>query len=69
MKNKLYLLLLAAPMLLMSCEGSRTRRMYDAGKSAYDDYENTGDPTMLIIFIVGLLVLGGFWLWNKNKDT
>lgn len=69
MKNKLYLLLLAAPMLLMSCEGSRTRRMYDAGKSAYDDYENTGDPTMLIIFIVGLLVLGGFWLWNKSKDN
>lgn len=65
----MYLLLLAAPMLLMSCEGSRTRRMYDAGKSAYDDYENTGDPTMLIIFIVGLLVLGGFWLWNKSKDN
>ena len=43
--------------------------MYDAGKSAYDDYENTGDPTMLIVFIVGLLVLGGLWLWNKNKDN
>ncbi len=68
MKNKLYLLLLAAPMLLISCEGSRPRRMYDAGKSLYDDYEKTGDPTMLIIFIVGLLVLGGLWLWNKIKD-
>lgn len=42
--------------------------MYDAGKSAYDDYENTGDPTMLIVFIVGLLILGGLWLWNKSKD-
>lgn len=69
MKTKLSFLLLAAPLLLMSCEGSRTRRMYDAGKSAYDDYENTGDPTMLIVFIVGLLVLGGLWLWNKNKDN
>lgn len=69
MKTKLSFLLLAAPLLLMSCEGSRTRRMYDAGKSAYDDYENTGDPTMLIVFIVGLLILGGLWLWNKNKDN
>ena len=69
MKTKLSFLLLAAPLLLMSCEGSRSRRMYDAGKSAYDDYENTGDPTMLIVFIVGLLVLGGLWLWNKNKDN
>ena len=69
MKTKLSFLLLAAPLLLSSCEGSRTRRMYDAGKSAYDDYENTGDPTMLIVFIVGLLVLGGLWLWNKNKDN
>lgn len=68
MKTKLSFLLLAAPLLLMSCEGSRTRRMYDAGKSAYDDYENTGDPTMLIVFIVGLLILGGLWLWNKSKD-
>ena len=69
MKNKWFLLLLTAPMLLMSCEGSRTRRMYDAGKSAYDEYEETGDPTMLIVFIVGMLVLGGLWLWNKNKDN
>lgn len=69
MKNKWFLLLLTAPMLFMSCEGSRTRRMYDAGKSAYDEYEETGDPTMLIVFIVGLLVLGGLWLWNKNKDN
>ena len=69
MKTKLSFLLLVAPLLLMSCEGSRTRRMYDAGKSAYDDYENTGDPTMLIVFIVGILVLGGLWLWNKNKDN
>lgn len=68
METKLSFLLLAAPLLLMSCEGSRTRRMYDAGKSAYDDYENTGDPTMLIVFIVGLLILGGLWLWNKSKD-
>ena len=68
MKNKLYLQILAAPMLLISCEGSRPRRMYDAGKSVYEDYEETGDPTGLIIFIVGLLALGGLWLWNKSKD-
>lgn len=68
MKTKLSFLLLTASLLMMSCEGSRTRRMYDAGKSAYDDYENTGDPTMLIVFIVGLLLLGGLWLWNKSKD-
>lgn len=43
MKAKLLFLLLAASLLLMSCEGSRTRRMYDAGKSAYDEYEDTGD--------------------------
>ena len=62
MKTKLPFLLLAAPLLLMSCEDSRTRRMYDAGKSAYDEYEDTGNPTMLIVFIVGLLVLGGLWI-------
>lgn len=67
MKTKLSFLLLAAPMLLLSCEGSRTRRMYDAGKSAYDEYEETGDPTMLIIFILCLVVLGALWLWSKNK--
>lgn len=67
MKTKLSFLLLAAPLLLMSCEGSRTRRMYDAGKSAYDEYEETGDPTMLIIMIVTGVVLGGLWLW-KNSD-
>ncbi len=68
MKTKLSFLLLTVSLLMMSCEGSRTRRMYDAGKSAYDDYENTGDSTMLIVFIVGLLLLGGLWLWNKSKD-
>ena len=68
MKAKLSFLLTAFPILLMSCEGSRTRRMYDAGKSAYDEYENTGDPTMLILFIVCLLILGAIWLWSKNKN-
>lgn len=68
MKTKLSFLLLVTPLLLMSCEGSRTRRMYDAGKSAYEDYEETGNPTGLIIFIVALLVLGGLWLWNKNRN-
>lgn len=53
---------------LISCEGSRPRRMYDAGKSAYEDYEETGDPTGIIIFIIALLVLGGLWLWNKNRN-
>lgn len=53
---------------MVSCEGSRTRRLYDSGKSAYDDYEKTGDATGLIIFILGLLVVGGLWLWNKSKD-
>lgn len=47
MKEKLSFLLLAAPMLLMSCVGSRIHRMYDVGKSAYDDYENTGGPFIL----------------------
>lgn len=56
-------------MCMISCEGSRPRRMYDAGKSAYEEYEETGDPTMLIVFIVGLLVIGGLWLWSKNKDN
>lgn len=69
MKEKLSVLLLAAPLLLMSCEGSRPRRVYDTGKSLYEDYEETGDPTGLIIFIVALLVAGGIWLWNKSKDN
>lgn len=68
MKNKLYLLILTAPMLLMSCEGSRARRLYDTGKDIYDEYEDTGDPTGLIIFIVALLAVGALWLWNKSKD-
>lgn len=67
MKTKLSFLLLAAPLLLMSCEGTKARRMYDAGKSVYDEYEETGDPTMLIIMIVAGVVLGGLWLW-KNSD-
>lgn len=69
MKTKLSFLLLSVSLLLMSCEGSRTRRMYDAGKSAYDEYESTGDPTMLIIFIVSLVVIGVIWLWSKSKDN
>ena len=67
MKEKLSFLLLAAPMLLMSCEGSRPRRMIDAYGNAYDEYEKTGDPTMLIIMIIAGVVLGGLWLW-KNSD-
>ena len=69
MKAKISFLLLAALMFLMSCEGSRSRRMYDTGKSICEDYEKTGDSTWIIIFIVGLLILGGLWLWNKNKDN
>lgn len=68
MKNKLYLLILTAPVLLISCEGSRTRRMIDTGKGIYDEYEETGDPTGLILFIVALLAIGALWLWNKSKD-
>ena len=67
--KKVSLPLLVASMLLMSCEGSRTRRLYDSGKTVYDEYEETGDPTGLIIFIVGLLVLGVLWLLNKKKDN
>ena len=68
MKTKLLFLLLATPLLLMSCEGSRPRRMYDTLEYAYDEYEETGDPTMLIFIIVMLLVLGVVWLWSKKKD-
>ena len=38
-------------LLLISCEGSRPKRLYESGKAIYDDYEETGDPTWLIIFI------------------
>lgn len=56
-------------MCMISCEGSRPRRMYEAGKTVYKEYEETGDPTMLILFIVCLLVIGGLWLWNKNNKN
>lgn len=67
MKQKLFLLLVAAPLLMISCEGSRPRRMYDAYGKAYEEYENTGDPTMLIIMIVAGVLIGGIWL-AKNMD-
>ena len=51
---------------MISCEGSRTRRMYESGKSAYEDYEETGDPTGLIIFIIGLFVIGVLWALSKK---
>lgn len=68
MKIKLSFLLFATPLLLMSCEGSRSRRMYETGKAIYEDYEETGDPTWLIGFIILLLIIGVLWLLNKNKD-
>lgn len=68
MRTKLSFLLLATPLLLISCEGSRPRRMYDTLKYAHDEYEETGDPTTLIIIILLLLVAGIFWLWSKKKD-
>ena len=55
--------------LLTACEGSRPRRMYETGKSLYDDYERTGDATGLIIFIVALVLIGGIWAWKKIKDN
>lgn len=68
MNNKYSLLLVATPLLLMSCEGSRPRRIMDAYGNAYDDYEKTGDPTMLIIMIVVGVILGGLWLWKKSDN-
>ena len=55
--------------LLTACDGSRPRRMYETGKSLYDDYERTGDATGLIIFIVALVLGGGIWAWKKIKDN
>lgn len=60
--------ILAISVFITSCEGSRTRRMIDTGKGIYDEYEETGDPTGLILFIVALLAIGALWLWNKSKD-
>lgn len=68
MENKYSLLLVATPLLLTSCEGSRPRRIMDAYGNAYDEYEKTGDPTMLIIMIVVGVILGGLWLWKKSDN-
>lgn len=65
--SKLIALLVVFFPFLISCEGSRTRRIYNAGKSAYEDYEETGDPTILIIMIVIAVILGGIRLL-KNMD-
>lgn len=66
MKTKLYSLLAATPLLLMSCQGSRPRRVIDAYGNAYDEYEKTGDPTMLVIMIVVGVIAIGVWLWTKK---
>lgn len=66
MKTKLFSLLAATPLLLMSCHGSRPRRVIDAYGNAYDEYEKTGDPTMLVIMIVVGAVAIGVWLWTKK---
>lgn len=68
MKTKLFSLLAATPLLLMSCQGSRSRRVIDAYGTAVDEYEKTGDPTMLIIMIVAGIIVVGFWIWLKVKD-
>ena len=59
--------LVTSSILFSACEGSRPRRIYESGKSVYEDYEKTGDPTWLILFIVLGLLVGGLWLWNKKK--
>lgn len=52
--------------LLISCEGSRTRRMIDSGKKVYEYTEETGDYTWLIISIVLLVFCGVLKLWKNN---
>ena len=68
MKTKFLTLVLILPsLLMMSCQGSRSRRMIDAYGNAYNEYEETGDPTTLIVMIVAGIALGILWLVLKNK--
>lgn len=53
---------------LCSCEGSRTRRMYDTFDHAVDE-ANNGDSSELVILIIGVIILGGLWLYNQYKKN
>lgn len=58
--------LAAFALCMISCEGSRPRRMLDALGDAKDTYDETGDPTVLICMIIGLIILGALWIKNQQ---
>lgn len=59
----------STPLLLASCENSKPVRLYNTAKDLYDDAQETGDYTWLIVFIVLLVILGLLWLKNKNDKN
>ena len=61
-------LALILPLILFSCKNSKPVRLYNTGKELYDDAQATGDYTWLILFIVGLVILGLLWLKNKKDN-
>lgn len=61
--------LISATVFLTACEGSRQRRIIDAYGNAYEEYEKTGDPTMLIVMIIAGVILLGVALWKMFKNN
>ena len=59
----------SAPMFLVSCENSKPVRLYNTAKDLYNDAQETGDYTWLIVFIVLLVIVGLLWLKNKNDKN
>lgn len=54
--------------LLTACnKHSRGYRAYSTIEHAMEKSEQ-GDNTELIIIIIGLIILGGYWLYSKMKD-
>lgn len=69
MKTKIYLFLIPLfSIMLASCEGSRSRRMYDSFDHAIEE-ANNGDSSELIILIIGCIILGGLWCYNQYKKN
>lgn len=63
----IFVISVVLPLILFSCEGSRSRRMLNTVDSAIDDYNN-GDSSTLIGLIVFGLIIGILWVIKKVKE-
>lgn len=61
-------LIVAALFFSIVCEGSRPKQIIDTYRDTYKDYQETGDPTWLIILIILTLLVVALWILKRKKN-